>query len=41
MEKREKRVGEIKKKKKKNSQYGLGPHQRFTQLWGYISKAET
>lgn len=31
--------GEI--KKKKNSQYGLGPRQRFTQLWGYISKAET
>lgn len=27
--------------KQTNIQYGLGLHQRFTQLWGYISKAET
>jgi hypothetical protein len=41
-EKREKGGEDLKKKKKrKNSQYGVGLHQRFTQLLGYISKAET
>lgn len=38
-EKREKTWGE--KAESKKSQYGLGLHQRSTQLWGQISYAET